>query len=681
MNVLKQPAGSERMQEISKAVREGAMAFLKLEYAAVGVFAVILAVLFAGAGVLTGDPFWYYTAGGFVAGAALSALAGFIGMSISVRANARVAEAAKKGLRPALGLAFRAGAVNGLAVVGLGLIGVAGLYAIFRAMNPSLGPEEIPIYLVGFGFGASLMSLFARIGGGIYTKAADVGADLVGKVEAGIPEDDPRNPAVIADNVGDNVGDCAGMGADLFETYSVTLVASMLLAGTASIFANYTFGDRFANGLGEVAIVFPLLLGTVAIVASILGVFMVRLPKSGNIMNALYMGVIGTVVLSAIGFYVVTVTLLGLPIELFFASLVGLAITLALVFITDYYTSTKFKPVQSVADASRTGSATNIIQGLAVGLESVFVPVLIICAGMIGAYLLGNTLGAGMGLYAVATAAVGMLSVTGMIVSLDTYGPVTDNAGGIAEMSDLPAEVREVTDALDAVGNTTKATTKGYAIGSAGLAALVLFADYVEHASGSGARISFDISNVYVLVGLLLGAAVVFLFSSYLMRAVGRAAYSVVVEVRTQFKEKPGIMKGTEKPDYARCVSIVTRSALKEMALPGSLAVITPLAVGFLLGAQTLGGFLIGIIVAGLVMAIMMSNGGGAWDNAKKLIEEGIHGGKGSDAHKAAVVGDTVGDPFKDTAGPAINPLIKAINTIAVIFASVFVAYGLIPVS
>ncbi len=669
------------MQEISKAVREGAMAFMKLEYTAVGIFAVVLAVLFAGAGVILDDVFWYYTAGGFVLGAALSALAGFIGMSISVRANSRVAEAARKGLGNALGLAFRAGAVNGLAVVGLGLIGVAGLYSLIRVLNPDLAVTTIPLYLVGFGFGASLMSLFARIGGGIYTKAADVGADLVGKVEAGIPEDDPRNPAVIADNVGDNVGDCAGMGADLFETYSVTLVAAMLLASTAAIFTNFTFGDRFATGLGEVAIIYPIMLGVVAIVASILGIFMVRLPKSGNIMNALYMGVIGTVILSAIGFYVVTVTLLGLPLELFFAACIGLVITLALVFVTDYYTSTKFKPVKDVGNASTTGAATNIIQGLAVGLESVAIPVVIICAGMVGSFLLGDMLGAGMGLYGIAIAAVGMLSVTGMIVSLDTYGPVTDNAGGIAEMSNLPDDVREVTDALDAVGNTTKATTKGYAIGSAGLAALVLFADFVEHASaGRDSPITFQLSNVYVIVGLLLGGAVVFLFSSYLMRAVGRAGYAVVNEVRRQFAEKPGIMQGTDKPDYARCVSIVTRAALKEMVLPGSLAVVAPLAIGFLLGVQALGGFLIGIIVAGLAMALLMSNGGGAWDNAKKLIEEGVHGGKGSEAHKAAVVGDTVGDPFKDTAGPAINPLIKAINTIAVIFATVFVTYGLVPI-
>ena len=676
MGILRRSAGTPRMMEIQKAVREGAFAFLKLEYTVVAVFAVVLALVFAAVGVATGSGFWYYTAAGFVVGALLSALAGYIGMWISVSSNARVAEAARHGLKDALALSFRAGAVNGFAVVGLGILGLGLLYILFRGMMPV---QEVPLNLIGFAFGASLITLFARIAGGIYTKAADVGADLVGKVEAGIPEDDPRNPAVIADNVGDNVGDCAGMGADLFETYVVTLVAAMTLAATAAVF---TGAGAFA-GYGEDGILFPLTLGALAILASIAGMYFVRLPKSGNIMAALYYGLVATAVIAGLLFFVVHQAIFpNIHINFLWASLVGLVLTLALFAVTDYYTSQGYKPVRGIVDASVTGPATNIIQGLAVGLQSVFLPILFVVAGLVSSYVLGEAAGAGLGLYGVAMAAVGMLSVAGMVVALDTYGPITDNAGGVAEMSDLPKDVRKVTDALDAVGNTTKATTKGYAIGSAALAALVLFADFVEHANverlaAGQAALSFDVSNPYVLSGLLLGAGVVFLFSSYAMAAVGRAANGVVLEVRRQFADGE-IMAGKRKPDYAACVSIVTKAALREMVVPGSLAVVAPLAVGFILGAQALGGMIMGTIVGGFALALLMSNAGGAWDNGKKAFETGIHGGKGSDAHKAAVVGDTVGDPFKDTAGPAINPLIKAMTTISVIFAGLVVAYSLI---
>ncbi|HET6405105.1 MAG TPA: sodium-translocating pyrophosphatase [Candidatus Thermoplasmatota archaeon] len=678
-SILRHSKGNARMQEIQSAVREGAFAFLKVEYQVVAIFTVILTVVFAAVGMFTGDSFWYYTAVGFVVGAVLSALAGYIGMWISVSSNARVAEAARKGLKEALALSFRAGAVNGFAVVGLGIIGLGVLYIIFRAQ---IGPVATPLHLIGFAFGASLITLFARIAGGIYTKAADVGADLVGKVEAGIPEDDPRNPAVIADNVGDNVGDCAGMGADLFETYVVTLVAAMTLAATSAVFSGGTAGF---TGYGEAGILFPLTLGAFAIVASILGIFFVRLPKSGNIMNALYAGMIATVAVSAIGFAAVWAYIFPeIHVNFLFASFIGLILTLALVFVTDYFTSQGYKPVKGIVDASTTGPATNIIQGLAVGLQSVFIPVLFVVGGIVFSFLLGEFVAVGLGLYGVAMAAVGMLSVAGMVVALDTYGPITDNAGGVAEMSELPPEVRKVTDALDAVGNTTKATTKGYAIGSAALAALVLFADFVDHANvervaRGEAVLTFDISNPFVLSGLLLGAAVVFLFASYAMAAVGRAAHAVVTEVRRQFADGE-IMAGRRKPDYQTCVAIVTKAALKEMVVPGSLAVAAPLLVGFILGAQALGGMIMGTIVGGFALALLMSNAGGAWDNAKKSFESGIHGGKGSDAHKAAVVGDTVGDPFKDTAGPAINPLIKAMTTISVIFAGLVVAFSLVQV-
>ncbi|MFA5862188.1 MAG: sodium-translocating pyrophosphatase [Candidatus Thermoplasmatota archaeon] len=685
-SILRKSRGNARMMEIQQAVHEGAFAFLKLEYTVVAIFAVILAVVFFIVGMTTGDKFWYFTAAGFVLGALLSGLAGFIGMWISTQSNARVAESARGGIAPALALAFRAGAVNGFAVVGLGILGLSSLYLVFRGQ---LGVQATPLNLIGFAFGASLITLFARIAGGIYTKAADVGADLVGKVEAGIPEDDPRNPAVIADNVGDNVGDCAGMGADLFETYVVTLVAAMALAASGVVFVgNLAKGGTF-GGYGETGIIFPLTLGAFAIVASIVGIFFVRLPKSGNIMTALYHGLVATVIVSAVGFYALHALVFPtIHVNFLYSAIIGLLLVLALFGVTDYYTSQGYKPVKGIVDASVTGPATNIIQGMAVGLQSVFLPVLFVVIGLISSYVLGESAvpGAHLGLYGVAMAGVGMLSVAGMVVALDTYGPITDNAGGVAEMSDLPKEVRVATDALDAVGNTTKATTKGYAIGSAALAALVLFADFVDHSSTAaiakgtllaGESLVFQISNPYVLSGLLLGAAVVFLFASFSMAAVGRAANAVVLEVREQFKDGL-IMAGKRKPDYARCVAIVTKAALKEMVIPGSLAVAAPLLVGFILGPLALGGLIMGTIVGGFALALLMSNAGGAWDNAKKSFESGVHGGKGSFAHKAAVVGDTVGDPFKDTAGPAINPLIKAMTTISVIFAGLVVAHALI---
>ena len=701
-SILRRDAGNARMKEIQLAVREGAFAFLKLEYTVVAVFAALLTVVFVVVSFLdtANAPFWRYTAMGFVLGALLSALAGYIGMWISTQSNARVAQAARNGVSPALALAFRAGAVNGFAVVGLGILGLGGLY-IWMSGQFSGHPEQVPLNLIGFAFGASLITLFARIAGGIYTKAADVGADLVGKVEAGIPEDDPRNPAVIADNVGDNVGDCAGMGADLFETYVVTLVAAMALAATTTVFG--------FNSYGEKAILFPLTLGAFAIVASILGMFFVRLPKSGNIMTALYYGLGATAIIAAIGFWGIHAYLFPeIHMNFLWAAIMGLGLTLALFAVTDYYTSQGYGPVKGIVDASLTGPATNIIQGMAVGLQSVFLPIVFVVVTLIGSYLLGENVGAGLGLYGVAMAGVGMLSVAGMVVALDTYGPITDNAGGVAEMSDLPPEVRKVTDALDAVGNTTKATTKGYAIGSAALAALVLFADFVDHAktavfekafaaataSGSTAaaatlaanaavaKVAFEISNPYVLSGLLLGAGVVFLFGSYAMAAVGRAANGVVLEVRRQFADGE-IMAGKRKPDYAACVSIVTKAALKEMVVPGSLAVAAPLLTGFILGPLALGGLIMGTIVGGLALALLMSNAGGAWDNGKKSFESGVDIGgkmyyKGSEPHKGAVVGDTVGDPFKDTAGPAINPLIKAMTTISVIFAGLVVAHSLV---
>lgn len=640
--ILKVSPGSERMQEIANAIREGAMAYMKRQYKTIAYFAVIIAVLL---GLL----FKWQVAAGFLLGAVLSGVSGYIGMSISVRANVRTAETAKKGLKDALDVAFKGGSVTGMAVVGLALLAISIFYSIFKD----------PAMMIGLGFGASLISLFARVGGGIYTKAADVGADLVGKVEAGIPEDDPRNPATIADNVGDNVGDCAGMGADLYETYVVTLLAAMLLALMPSVSGTYKF-----------AVEYPLLLGCVAIVASIVGMWFVRLGKSKNIMGALYKGLIAAGVISAVGFYFVT-RYTGNPMSLFYATLVGLLITLLINVITEYYTSTKYKPVQKIADASVTGAGTNLISGLAVGMQSTIVPVLVICAGILGAYLLA-------GVYGVAIAAVAMLSLTGMIIALDSYGPITDNAGGIAEMSELDKKVRETTDALDAVGNTTKAVTKGYAIGSAALASLALFVAFTEEIGHTlGAPVTFLLTNPAVVVGLFIGAMLPFFFSALCMTAVGSSAHKIVVEVRRQFKEIKGLMEGKAKPEYGKCVDIVTKAALRNMIMPAVIAIVAPLLVGFFLGIQALGGLIMGVILSGLLMALFMSNTGAAWDNAKKYIESGKHGGKGGDAHKAAVVGDTVGDPFKDTAGPALNALIKVINTFAIVFAPLFVAYGL----
>ncbi len=640
--VMSVPAGTKRMQDISDAIKEGAMAFMAREYKTIAAFAIVIALILWG---LFGNA----VAIGFVVGAILSAFSGYVGMNISVRANVRTAESAKKGLKEAFDVAFKGGSVTGMAVVGFALFAISIMYLIY--------PD--PVALIGLGFGASLVSLFARVGGGIFTKAADVGADLVGKIEKGIPEDDPRNPATIADNVGDNVGDCAGMGADLYETYVVTVLAAMLLAMLPSV-----------SGRFSMAVEYPLLLGGVAIIGSIIGSWFVRLGRGENIMAALYKGLIASGIFSAVGFYFVTLYT-GNDLNLFLATLVGLVITLLINVITEYYTSTKYKPVKSIAESSVTGAGTNLISGLAFGLQSTFLPVIIIAIGILVAFGLA-------GIYGVAIAAVSMLSLTGVIIALDSYGPITDNAGGIAEMSELDKSVRHVTDALDAVGNTTKAVTKGYAIGSAALAALALFAAFTHEITKFGAEtFVFSITDPVVLVGLFIGSMLPFIFSAVCMTAVGSAAHKIVLEVRRQFKEIKGIMSGKAKPEYGKCVDIVTKAALRHMILPAIIAIAAPLIVGLLLGIKALGGLLIGVILSGLLMALFMSNAGAAWDNAKKYIEDGNFGGKGKDAHKAAVVGDTVGDPFKDTAGPALNALIKVINTFAIVFAPLFVMYGL----